>query len=153
MQTRILPPSDFVLTLGVREWVQPSACSKAVQRCRQPTFSNDMLLCAAFAVCTQHSVRKAFARAELHQSEDATFGHGRHHAYEASRGFEPRSLDSGPRVLTVTPRGQLNFKFPSICTQQQNEADGLRELTTSYFAKLHVGGKTRASHAAMSGCS
>ena len=26
---------------------------------------------------------------------------------EASRGFEPRSLDSGSRVLTVTPRGQL----------------------------------------------
>ena len=27
---------------------------------------------------------------------------------EASRGFEPRSLDSESRVLTVTPRGQLN---------------------------------------------
>ena len=26
---------------------------------------------------------------------------------EASRGFEPRSLDSESRVLTVTPRGQL----------------------------------------------
>ena len=28
-------------------------------------------------------------------------------AKEASRGFEPRSLDSESRVLTVTPRGQL----------------------------------------------
>ena len=26
---------------------------------------------------------------------------------EASRGFEPRSLDSGSRVLTVTPRGHM----------------------------------------------
>ena len=26
---------------------------------------------------------------------------------KASRGFEPRSLDSESRVLTVTPRGQL----------------------------------------------
>ena len=29
------------------------------------------------------------------------------HGKEASRGFEPQSLDSGSRVLTVTPRGQL----------------------------------------------
>ena len=29
---------------------------------------------------------------------------------EVSRGFEPRSLDSGSRVLTVTPRGQLLCK-------------------------------------------
>ena len=28
---------------------------------------------------------------------------------EASRGFEPRSLDSESRVLTVTPRGQLSI--------------------------------------------
>ena len=28
-------------------------------------------------------------------------------AKETSRGFEPRSLDSESRVLTVTPRGQL----------------------------------------------
>ena len=27
---------------------------------------------------------------------------------KASRGFEPRSLDSESRVLTVTPRGQLS---------------------------------------------
>ena len=30
---------------------------------------------------------------------------------KASRGFEPRSLDSGSRVLAVTPRGQLWFLF------------------------------------------
>ena len=29
------------------------------------------------------------------------------HLRKASRGFEPRSLDSESRVLTVTPRGQL----------------------------------------------
>jgi hypothetical protein len=28
-------------------------------------------------------------------------------AHKASRGFEPRSLDSESRVLTVTPRGQV----------------------------------------------
>ena len=28
---------------------------------------------------------------------------------KASRGFEPRSLDSESRVLTVTPRGHLNL--------------------------------------------
>ena len=28
---------------------------------------------------------------------------------EASRGFEPRSLDSESRVLTVTPRGQMTI--------------------------------------------
>ncbi len=31
---------------------------------------------------------------------------------EASRGFEPRSLDSESRVLTVTPRGRLNLSPP-----------------------------------------
>ena len=30
---------------------------------------------------------------------------------KASRGFEPRSLDSESRVLTVTPRGQLVSKY------------------------------------------
>ena len=30
------------------------------------------------------------------------------HTREASRGFEPRSLDSESRVLTVTPRGQMH---------------------------------------------
>ena len=29
---------------------------------------------------------------------------------EASRGFEPRSLDSESRVLTVTPRGHMSWK-------------------------------------------
>ena len=28
---------------------------------------------------------------------------------EASRGFEPRSLDSESRVLTITPRGHCSF--------------------------------------------
>ena len=32
---------------------------------------------------------------------------------EASRGFEPRSLDSESRVLTVTPRGQVAGKGKS----------------------------------------
>ena len=31
---------------------------------------------------------------------------------EASRGFEPRSLDSESRVLTVTPRGRLAARRP-----------------------------------------
>ena len=30
---------------------------------------------------------------------------------KASRGFEPRLLDSESRVLTVTPRGHLSEKF------------------------------------------
>ena len=35
---------------------------------------------------------------------------------EASRGFEPRSLDSESRVLTVTPRGRLTHTQPgAVC--------------------------------------
>ena len=34
---------------------------------KQPTFSNDMLLCADFVVYEQNSVRKTVARAELRQ--------------------------------------------------------------------------------------
>ena len=37
---------------------------------------------------------------------------------KASRGFEPRSLDSESRVLTVTPRGQL-------CTCRHGKLQGL----------------------------
>ena len=36
---------------------------------------------------------------------------------KASRGFEPRSLDSESRVLTVTPRGQCNAWFALVMTQ------------------------------------
>ena len=35
------------------------------------------------------------------------------HSPQASRGFEPQSLDSGSRVLTVTPRGQMQSVSPS----------------------------------------
>ena len=40
----------------------------------------------------------------------------------ASRGFEPRSLDSESRVLTVTPRGQLGQpdSLPEIFHTQRN---------------------------------
>ena len=44
---------------------------------------------------------------------------------EASRGFEPRSLDSESRVLTVTPRGRviagtLQSHIPSFCNTDSN---------------------------------
>ena len=35
--------------------------------------------------------------------------------HKASRGFEPRSLDSESRVLAVTPRGRAGFVSQKIC--------------------------------------
>ena len=46
-------------------------------------------------------------------------------AKEASRGFEPRSLDSVSRVLTVTPRGHLlRSRFALTTTQFQLVSHG-----------------------------
>ena len=39
-----------------------------------------------------------------------------HGCAKASRGFEPRSLDSESRVLTVTPRGQM-FVAAHLCAR------------------------------------
>ena len=52
---------------------------------------------------------------------------------KASRGFEPRSLDSESRVLTVTPRGQLTF-----CQPDTNHG----KRTLRHFAKLLRGSKS-----------
>ena len=41
------------------------------------------------------------------------------HAQQVSRGFEPRSLDSESRVLTVTPRDQLHLMQPRWHTAAQ----------------------------------
>ena len=45
---------------------------------------------------------------------------------KASRGFEPRSLDSESRVLTVTPRGHargvLSFRFACTCRMPRSHS-------------------------------
>ena len=48
-------------------------------------------------------------------------------AKKASRGFEPRSLDSESRVLTVTPRGQVQAMKESICLAWSQRAWSRRQ--------------------------
>ena len=49
---------------------------------------------------------------------------------KASRGFEPRSLDSESRVLTVTPRGR-GARFCHSCAANAKHAGARREPTTT----------------------
>ena len=42
---------------------------------------------------------------------------------EVSRRFEPRSLDSESRVLTVTPRDQLDTSYCSLATAKGSATD------------------------------
>jgi hypothetical protein len=56
---------------------------------------------------------------------------------KASCGFEPRSLDSESRVLTVTPRGQLTF-----CQPDTNHGKRTLGILQSYYgAANHQGGR------------
>ena len=46
---------------------------------------------------------------------------------KASRGFEPRSLDSESRVLTVTPRGQVHMSVAVGEVSQGLECSSMHE--------------------------
>ena len=57
---------------------------------------------------------------------------------EASRGFEPRSLDSESRVLTVTPRGQvmiLEVRAVTADSTKKREAISMRPYATCKVAR------------------
>jgi hypothetical protein len=54
---------------------------------------------------------------------------------KASRGFEPRSLDSESKVLTVTPRGQL--KLAAFCAPTHAGAVGVQTCCADRPAERH----------------
>ena len=62
---------------------------------------------------------------------------------KASRGFEPRSLDSESRVLTVTPRGQMLRGTRKHHTLSLRDTHATVWLHRSQQRRTHTRGKVR----------
>ena len=84
--------------------------------------------------CDSHIVQRGVRSREVTQCHK-----------EASRGFEPRSLDSESRVLTVTPRGQVARRRFAAFAQSPNKRERRKKQNKQDVARSDAKAKTMVS--------